>query len=75
MNETNIEFDYSKLKGRIVEKYDMGGTSKLANEVGMSYRLLLAKLSNARHFTQHDIYSICKALDITDVNEYFFKVK
>ena len=73
--EERMKFDYSKLKGRIVEKYDVGGTKKLANEIGMSYDLLIHKLGNTRRFSQQDIYKISKALDITDINDYFFRPK
>jgi len=75
MDKSVIEFDYSKLKGRIVEKFDLGGAEELAEKIGTKYRTLLSKLRNERHFTQTEIFKISEILEIDNVNDYFFKVK
>lgn len=65
-------FDYSKLRGRIVEKYDT--QYKFAKAVGKSERTLTLKLNNQIPFTQDDITSFCDTLDIpyVDIPAYFF---
>lgn len=68
-------FDYSKLKGRIVEK--LGSQLRFAEAMGWSERTASLKLNNIRVWKQSDI---CKASSLLEINyseipEYFFKVK
>lgn len=67
-----MRFKYNKLKGKIVEVF---GTQKdFAKAVGMSEQIVCAKLDGRSRFTQENIITWCKALDI-DQNEiglYFF---
>lgn len=67
-----IEFDYSKLKGRIKEKnLTLYEFSKLAN-IGRT--ALYAKLEKNGEFTESEMFRICEVLEIPleRVNSYFF---
>ena len=69
-----VEFDYSKLRGRIVEKY--GSITRFADALGISKSALSVKLNNHRLFTQDEIYRAIILLDIEhEATEYFFTVK
>lgn len=67
-----MAFDYSKLRGRLVEKgirqYD------LAKYLGISEASLSRKMQNWSPFTQVEIGMICKHLSITDaeIGAFFF---
>ena len=69
-----IQFDYSKLKGRITEKC---GTQKaFAELLGITEGTLTSKLLGYTHFTQDEIF---RSLDILDIEHnkvmlYFFTV-
>lgn len=70
-----MPFDYSKLKGRIVEKY--GTQIAFAAALPMSERSLSLKLNGKRTWKQKDI---CRAIELLDLTEsdillYFFKTK
>lgn len=67
-------FDYSKLRGRIVEKY---GTVKIFSKVvGMRDANLTYKLNGKTEFKSSEIFKICKLLDIEEhILEYFFTQK
>lgn len=70
-----MQFDYSKLLGRIRE---CGITQEmLAKAVGMSESTLSLKLNNKAVFTQNEIKKICVALEIenADILGYFFTQK
>ena len=70
-----VEFDYSKLLGRIKE---YGYTqSNLAKEVGINETTMSQKLNNKSTFGQLEIRKICKVLNITDaeIGIYFFAQK
>ena len=57
-----MEYDYSKLRGRIVE---MCGTSIVfAEKVGMSKTTVSQKLNNKVAWSQDDICKSCDVLDI-----------
>ena len=65
-------FDYSKLRGKIVEKF--GSQSEFSKAMGCSERTLSLKLTGKRSWKQPEI---CKALSIlglsdNDVKEFFF---
>ena len=66
------KFDYSKLKGRITEKY---GTQKaFSNLLGITEGTLTSKLLGYTYFTQQEIIRSIDLLDIdaADVTLYFF---
>lgn len=65
-----MEFNYSKLRGKIVEKYETIENFALA--MGQTTASLSLKLSNKRQFTQKDIIKAKKLLGLTKVDEYFF---
>lgn len=70
-----MSFDYSKLKGKIVEKYDT--QINFAKEYGVSENTLSQKLNNKMRFTSDDIIKICEMLSIPkeEVGQYFFTQK
>lgn len=70
-----MAFDYSKLKGRIIEKYD--SQSSFADAMKWSERTLSLKLNGKLFWKQSDI---CKAVNLLglsadDIQDYFFKEK
>lgn len=70
-----IIFDYSKLKGRIKEKFD--NQKAIADHLSYGYTSLSMKLNNQVSFSQEDIIELSKVLEIPDekVSAYFFNVK
>ena len=71
--EIYVEFDYSKLLGRIVEKYHT--RQAFAKAYGITESGLNLKLNNQRAFTQTEILRCMDLLDIKNPSEYFFKLK
>lgn len=70
-----MQFDYSKLLGRIKE---CGFTQeKLAEEIGIAKTTMSLKLNNKAGFGQVEIFLICKALKISssEIGAYFFTTK
>ena len=68
-------FDYSKLSGKIKEKY--GSLKNFAEALGTSGRILSKKLNNISNFKQEEISKAIELLEIPE-NEiiiYFFKEK
>ena len=59
-------FDYSRLKGRIKEKY--ASQEAFAKALGISNALLSNKLNSVADFTQREITKVCELLEIP--NEY-----
>lgn len=70
-----MAYDYSKLLGRIVEKYST--QSAFAVAMGISERTLSLKLNNRIPFKQTEIQRSCVLLDIkvADIPAYFFTMK
>ncbi|MCC4121327.1 DUF739 family protein [Lactococcus lactis] len=70
-----IIFDYSKLRGRIKERYE--SEAKFSVEARISQASLSSKLNNKTYFNPEDILRILKILDIPDEEAklYFFKQK
>lgn len=70
-----VEFDYSKLRGRIREKY--GSYKNLAPNISFSVVSLSNKLNNKTYFDSSEILELGKALELDDakLNEYFFNLK
>lgn len=68
-------FDYSKLSGRIVEKF--GTQYNFAIAMGLSERSLSLKLNNRVDWRSKEITKACHELDIDadELGEYFFKEK
>lgn len=65
-------FNYSKLKGRIIEKY--GSQSRFAEAVPCSEQTITAKLNGRFGFSQEDIILWSELLEIeaSDIGVYFF---
>ena len=72
---SNPVFDYSKLRGRIVEKY--GTQKRFSQAMNMSESSLTLKLAGASYFTQGEIYRAKMLLDLEEgsVSPYFFTLK
>lgn len=67
-----MAFNYSKLRGRIREKF--GAEGRFADAMGMSKQTLSAKLNNRIQFIQDEIRLACSLLDIPtdEIAAYFF---
>lgn len=67
-----MAYDYSKLLGRIVEKY--GTQGNFARAMGMSERSLSLKVTNKVPFKQPEITKASSLLGINDADipSYFF---
>lgn len=68
-------FDYSKLKGRIVEKYS--NQIEFAKAMNWSEKTLSKKLNGKVAWKQTDICRAIKLLELSedDIPEYFFTIK
>lgn len=70
-----MQYDYSKLEGKIVEKY---GTRKdFAEAMETSERTLSLKLNNRVPWKQNEMHKASKLLDFpeSDIQVYFFTYK
>lgn len=67
-----MAFDYSKLRGRIVEKF--GSQSAFANAIGKQEQAVSAKLNNRVGITKDEIieWSEVLGIDPDDYARYFF---
>lgn len=67
--------NYSRLKGRIKEKYKTQAI--FASKLGISAVSLSAKLNNAVSFSQNEINKSCELLDIPpiEISIYFFDIE
>lgn len=70
-----VFFDYSKLKGRIVEKF--GTQDKFASKIKLTSKTISNKLNNKTAFSDKEIMQWCEVLDISndEINKYFFTPK
>lgn len=70
-----MAYDYSKLNGRIVEKF--GSQSKFAAAMNISEHTMSKKLNNAVHWKQTEISQACSLLEIEaeDIPAYFFRLE
>ena len=70
-----LNFDYSKLKGKIVEVLE--NQSNYAKALELSETSVTNKLNNNVYFTQREIYLSLKVLNIAtdDIGTYFFTEK
>lgn len=68
-----MAFDYSKLRGRIIEKFGTQGC--FAKKLGVSERTLSLKLNNKIFFSQDEITKISELLNISKdkIQVYFFE--
>ena len=68
-------FIYSKLRGRIIEKY--GSQSDFAKAFGCSDRTLSLKMNGKRPWKQTEILSAIKLLELSeeDIQDYFFTLE
>lgn len=70
-----MAFDYSKLKGRIVEKFDT--QQAFSKAIGLSEKSVSDKLNGKKSWKQKEIMKAINVLQIADgeVQDYFFKEK
>ena len=69
------QFDYSKLRGRIVEKFGAQGPFSMA--LGISEGTLSSRMMNKSPFTGDEIAKSCILLHISfdEISQYFFTPK
>ena len=67
-----VSFDYSKLRGRIVEKGLTQG--RLSEELGITPQSFSKKMQNETRFSTDDIIQLSEALEIepAEIGAYFF---
>ena len=67
-----MEFDFSKLLGRIIEKF--GTRTAFATAMGLADSALSNRLNGKTHFSADEIYLACQLLDIeaAEIPTYFF---
>ena len=70
-----MTLDYSKLRGRIKEKF--GTEKEFARALNISYATLNKKLNNIYDFSQTEIAKSVRLLMIEDkeISNYFFYIK
>lgn len=70
-----MAFDYSKLKGRIIEKF--GTQTNFVKKFGVSENTFSLKMNNKLRFSTDDIIKISDMLEINgdDIGSYFFTTK
>ena len=70
-----MAFDYSKLRGKIVEKY--GNQGEFAKAMNWSERTLSNKMKGKIAWKQTDILSAVGLLGLSenDIQDYFFTIK
>jgi len=70
-----MAYNYSKLKGRIVEKF--GTMAAFADALGMTRQAISAKMTGKVGFSRDNIVHWAKLLDISkdDYGAYFFTEK
>lgn len=72
---SRVVFDYSKLKGRIIEK--LGSQKVFAERLGISDATMTSKLTGKTYFSQDEIM---KAIDVLAIEpgtttDYFFTAR
>ena len=73
--ETRMEFNYSKLRGRIVEMY--GTFNAFFEKLDISSVIASKKINGKSGFSQKEIVKWCNLLDIDlkDVGSFFYVLK
>lgn len=68
-------YDYSRLRGRIVEKFET--VERFAHAVGRTRAAVSRKLNNRTYFTQNEIRLFAEKLEIADeeIGQFFFTRK
>lgn len=71
-NKIHYKYDYSKLKGRIIEIFD--SQQSFADAIGMGRVSLSHRMNGKLDFSQTEILMSIKALElnIDDISGYFF---
>lgn len=69
-----MQFDHSKLLGRIIEKF--GSQKALCAQIGWTESKLSARLNNLVQFDADEIYMLADVLDIPaeEIPTYFFSL-
>lgn len=67
-----MPFNYSKLKGRIIEKY--GSMTNFSEELGISKQALSRKMNGNIRVSRDDVLKWCELLEIdqAEIGIYFF---
>jgi hypothetical protein len=70
-----LKYDYSKLKGKIKEKF--GTQEDFAKALSISNTSLSYKITSKRQWTQNEIKKACELLGIEgrEIRAYFFTLK
>lgn len=70
-----MSFDYSKLRGRMIEKY--GSQTAFAEKFGVSNNVFSQKMNHKVRFTSDDIVKIIEMLEIPseEIGAYFFTTR
>lgn len=70
-----MNYDFSKLRGKIVEKY--GNITSFSSKLDVSVATLSLKLRGRRSFSNREIEQCIELLGIdrSQISEYFFKPK
>lgn len=73
--ENGVQFDYSKLKGRIAEIFK--NQTAFVAKINMSVPTFIKKMNGEGYFNQREISEILSVLSLTtqDVPSYFFNIK
>lgn len=71
----HVEFDFRKLRGKIVEKFDT--QEAFAQQVGQTPTTISYKLNNKKPMTRSDIIEWSRVLSIEpdNIGKYFFAEK
>ena len=69
-----MQFDHSKLLGRIIEKF--GSQKALCAHIGWTESKLSARLNNLVQFDAEEMYMLAEVLDIPadEIHAYFFSL-
>lgn len=70
-----VIFDFSKLRGRIIEQY--GSCAAFSAAAGFKHGALSMRLNNQTPWKGHEIHTACEMLGISaeEVSLYFFTQK
>ena len=70
-----MDFDYSKLRGKIVEKF--GTQTEFSKAMNLSERTMSLKLNGGRAWKQDEICRAVGLLELSneDIQDYFFTLK
>ena len=66
-----MQFDYSKLKGRIIEKFE--NYNVFADKMNFTKSQLSQRLNNEIEWRGSEIYKAIDILELDSIKDYFFK--